>query len=200
MRQRRWLELMKDYDLAIHYHPGKANVVADALSRKSGGSVAVLLTQRDELLKDIERLQLEILVKETREGVVQVSQVSIDFDLHKEIKEAQLKDDQVIRIVEGVQRGEAQDYSIVKDLLRKGGRIYIPSDFKLKERIMTEAHCTPYTAHPGATKMYQDLRSNFWWEGMKKDIAKFVQRCLICQQVKAEHKKPPGTPYAVANP
>ena len=108
--------------------------------------------------------------------MVQVNQVSIDFDLHREIKEAQLKDDQVIKIVERVQRGETQDYSIVKDLLRKGGRIYIPSDFKLKERIMTEAHCTPYTAHPGATKMYQDLRTNFWWEGMKKDIAKFVQR------------------------
>ena len=85
-----------------------------------------------------------------------------------------------------------QIFTIVKDLLRKGSRIYIPSDFKLKERIMTEAHCTPYTAHPGATKMYQDLRTNFWWEGMKKDIARFVQRCLICQQVKAEHKKPPG--------
>ena len=49
-------------------------------------------------------MQLEIVVKETREGMVQVNQVSIDFDLHKEIKEAQLKDDQVIRIVEGVQR------------------------------------------------------------------------------------------------
>ena len=57
---------------------------------------------------------------------------------------------------------------------------------------MREAHCTPYTAHPGATKMYQDLRANFWWEGMKDDIARFVQKCLICQQVKAEHKKPPG--------
>ena len=192
MRQRRWLELMKDYDLAIHYHPGKANVVADALSRKSGGSVAALLTQQDKLLKDIERLQLEVLVRETQEEVTRVSQVSIDFDLHKEIKEAQLKDDQVSRIVEGIQRGEAQDYSIVKDLLRKEDRIYIPSDFRLKERIMAEAHSTPYTAHPGATKMYQDLRSNFWWEGMKKDVAKFVQRCLICQRVKAEHKKPPG--------
>ena len=57
---------------------------------------------------------------------------------------------------------------------------------------MREAHCTPYTTHPEATKMYQDLRSNYWWEGMKDDIARFVQKCLICQQVKVEHKKPPG--------
>jgi len=57
---------------------------------------------------------------------------------------------------------------------------------------MTETHCTPYTAHLRTTKMYQDLQSNFWWEGMKNDIAKFAQRCQICQQVKAEHKKPSG--------
>jgi len=57
---------------------------------------------------------------------------------------------------------------------------------------MAEAHHISYAVHPGATKMYQDLRTNFWWEGMKKDIANFVLKCLTCQQVKAEHKKPPG--------
>jgi len=161
MRQKRWLELMKDYELTIHYHPGKANVVADALSRKSGGSLAVLLTQQTGLLKEIEKMQLEVLIKEPRWGIGQVNQVSIGFDLYEEIKEAQLKDDQVAKNIERVQRGETQDFTIVRDLLRKGSRIYIPPDFGLKERIMTEAHCTPYTAHLGTTKMYQDLRTNF---------------------------------------
>jgi len=62
----------------------------------------------------------------------------------------------------------------------------------LKEETMAEAHHTPYTVHHGAMKMYQDLQTNFWWDGMKKDIANFLQRCLTCQQIKAEHKKPPG--------
>ena len=66
MRQRRWLELMKDYDLDIHYHPGKANVVANALSRKFGGSLAVLLTQQTGMLQEMERMQLEVLIREPR--------------------------------------------------------------------------------------------------------------------------------------
>jgi len=68
-----------------------------------------------------------------------------------------------------VQRGETQDFTIVRGLLRRGGQICIPPDLELKEQIMTETHCTPYTAHPGTTKMYQDLRSNFWWERMNDD-------------------------------
>ena len=57
---------------------------------------------------------------------------------------------------------------------------------------MNEANCTPYTAHPGSTKVYQDLRHSFWWDRMNEDIAKYVHKCLVCQHVKAEHKKPPG--------
>ena len=64
MRQRWWLELIKDYDLQIHYHPGKANTVADALSRKSTGNLACLLTERNELLLDLERMEVEIVLHE----------------------------------------------------------------------------------------------------------------------------------------
>ena len=100
-------------------------------------------------------MQIEVLIKEPRWRIRQVNQVSISFDLYEEIKEAQQKDDQIAKNIERVQRGEIQDFIIVRDLLRKGSRIYIPPDVELKERIMTEAHCTPYTAHPGTTKMYR---------------------------------------------
>ena len=86
MRQRIWLELMKDYDLTIHYHPGKANVVTDALSQKLGGSLAALLTQQTSLLKEIEKMQVEVLMKEPMLGISQVNQVSIKFDLYEKIK------------------------------------------------------------------------------------------------------------------
>jgi len=61
---------------------------------------------------------------------------------------------------------------------------------EIKEEIMVKAHSTIYTAHPGGTKMCQDLRDNFWWDRIKKDIAKFTQKCQVCQPVKAEHMKP----------
>ena len=57
---------------------------------------------------------------------------------------------------------------------------------------MIEAHMTPYVLHPGSTKMYQDLKQNFWWNSMMKDIARCVQSCLMCQQVKVEHQRPDG--------
>ncbi|KAD4982231.1 hypothetical protein E3N88_18902 [Mikania micrantha] len=57
---------------------------------------------------------------------------------------------------------------------------------------MEEAHKSKYSIHPGATKMYRDLRVNYWWPGMKRDIAKYVENCLTCLQVKAEHQKPYG--------
>ena len=58
--------------------------------------------------------------------------------------------------------------------------------------ILTESHSSPYAFHPGGTKMYNDLKKLFWWSGMKRDISKFVSRCLVCQQVKAEHQVPSG--------
>ena len=57
---------------------------------------------------------------------------------------------------------------------------------------MEEAHFSAYSIHPGSTKMYHDLKNTYWWNGMKKDIAKFMSKCLTCQQVKLEHQRPSG--------
>ena len=57
---------------------------------------------------------------------------------------------------------------------------------------MHEAHNTPYSVHPGTAKMYQDLKGLFWWPGMKRDVVKYVEKCLTCQKIKAEHQRPAG--------
>ena len=63
----------------------------------------------------------------------------------------------------------------------------------LRKLIMEEAHCYAYAMHLGSTKIYHTIKENYWWSGMKRDIAGFMARCLVCQQVKTEHQRPTGT-------
>ena len=76
--------------------------------------------------------------------------------------------------------------------LRYRGRIVVPQLTDLREEIFREFHCSRFAVHPGGTKMYQDLRRQYYWSGMKRHVGDFVRRCLTCQQVKAEHQKPVG--------
>ena len=84
------------------------------------------------------------------------------------------------------QNGKQGDFKLDEnEILRCNGRVCVPSNEEVRKQLMEEAHRAPYSEHPGVTKMYQDLRKVYWWPGMKKDIAEFVQKCLTCQQVKA---------------
>nr|GFC10139.1 retrotransposon protein, putative, Ty3-gypsy subclass [Tanacetum cinerariifolium] len=99
MRQRRWLELLKDYDTNIQYHPGKANVVADALSRKSG--MIAGLKVEEEIIRDLERLDIELYVRE-QHGYR--ASLRIEPDLISQIKEAQKEDSEIWTIVENLNK------------------------------------------------------------------------------------------------
>ena len=68
----------------------------------------------------------------------------------------------------------------------------VPHSTYLREEILKEFHYSRFSVHPGGTKMYQDLRRQYYWSGIKRHVGDFVQRCLTCQQVKAEHQKPAG--------
>ncbi|GJT69245.1 putative reverse transcriptase domain-containing protein [Tanacetum coccineum] len=70
--------------------------------------------------------------------------------------------------------------------------IWVPVYGNLRTLIMNKAHATRYSLHPGADKMYYDLRGLYWWPRIKKDIAMYVSKCLTCSKVKAEHQKPSG--------
>ena len=87
-----------------------------------------------------------------------------------------------------------RNFSITQNrVLTMRGSAYVPGVDDLRKLIMEEAHCFAYAMHPGNTKMYRTIKGNYWWSGMKKDIADFVARCLICQQVKATYQRPSGT-------
>ena len=90
---------------------------------------------------------------------------------------------------------ENEEPEFVRDatgLIRFKGRIGIPESSDLKKAVLEEAHKSRLSFHPGMTKMYQDLKQNFWWNGMKRDVAEFVAKCLTCQKAKVEHQKPAG--------
>ncbi|GJX99418.1 putative reverse transcriptase domain-containing protein [Tanacetum coccineum] len=171
MRQRRWLELLSDYNCEIRYHPGKANVVADALSRK----------------ERVKPLRVRALV------------MTIGLNLPKQILEAQpeaLKPENLT--AEDVGGMLRQDLTKERLKPRADGtlclnnRSWLPCYGDLRALIMHESHKSKYSIHPGSDKMYQDLKSLYWWPNMKADITTYVSKCLTCSKVKAEHQKPFG--------
>ncbi|GJX16242.1 putative reverse transcriptase domain-containing protein [Tanacetum coccineum] len=166
-----------DYDYEIRYHLGKANVVADALSRK----------ERDQPLR------------------VRALVMTIGLDLPKQILNAQtearkpenIKNEDVGgMLVENAKNPEAIRTEKLEPradgTLCLNGRSWLPCYGDLRTVIMHESHKSKYSIHPGSDKMYQDMKKLYWWPNMKADIATYVSKCLTCAKVKAEHQRPSG--------
>ncbi|GKE58722.1 putative reverse transcriptase domain-containing protein [Tanacetum coccineum] len=175
MRQRHWLELLSDYDCEIRYHPVKANVVADALSRK----------------ERVKPLRVRALV------------MTIGLDLPKRILDAQIEARKPENLKSEDVGGMLIENSKDPEKPRKeklepradgtlclNNRSWLPRYGDLRTLIMHKSHKSKYSVHPGSDKMYQDMKQLYWWPNMKADIATYVSKCLTCLRVKAEHQKP----------
>ena len=73
--------------------------------------------------------------------------------------------------------------------LKYQGSLFVPDVYGLRDPIIVEAHGSRYSIHQGTTKMHHDLREIYWWEGLKRDIEKFVVKCQNCQYVKVKDLK-----------
>ncbi|GKB18842.1 putative reverse transcriptase domain-containing protein [Tanacetum coccineum] len=176
-RQRRWLELLSDYDCKIRYHLGKANVVANALSRK-------------ERINPLRVRELDM---------------TIGLDLPKKILKAQTEARKPENIKNEDVRGMLIENSKDPEKLRTkklepradgtlclNERSWLPCYGDLRTVIMHESYTSKYSIHPGSDKMYQDMKKLYWWPNMKANNATYVSKCLTCAKVKAEHQRTLG--------
>jgi hypothetical protein len=186
LRQRQWLELIKDYDLRLKYHPGKANVVAEALNCKKYCNASFARRMRPKLRREIEYLNL---------GMVNEATVTTEVKptLEAEIREGQLEDAKLKEIRQLMRDNKTSDFlEDSQGTLWLGKRICVPNLKYIKELILREAHDSAYSIHPGSTKMYKDLKPRYWWYSMKRDATEYVTLCDTCQRVKAIQQRPVG--------
>ncbi|KAJ8764933.1 hypothetical protein K2173_010398 [Erythroxylum novogranatense] len=110
------------------------------------------------------------------------------------------RDPKLVRLMDRVRSGLTSEFELRDGTLWMGQRLCVPDVDELRREILEEAHVAAYAMHPGVTKMYNTLKLNFWWPGMKRQVTKFVSRCLTCQQVKAEHQASVGRLHSLPIP
>ena len=161
-RQKRWLQLLCEYDFDIHYVAGKENKVADALSRRP--MCNLLSVVRSDLINQI---QSEVCNDPFYSNIISF--------LNSHVGE----------MFEG-------KFHLYKGNLYDDDRLCVSTNSTLKQQILWECHNTPFAGHPGFNKTYAKVKSSFFWPNMRVDILLYVRECLQCQQVKVEQKRLPG--------
>jgi hypothetical protein len=142
--------------MEIHYHPGKAKIVADALSRKMYCNNLMVKEEQPGLHEELEKLRIEIMDRG------QANELRVTYDLEDRIRRAQKSCAEIKDLWELMKEGKAEDYRLDEQgTVWLKDRICVPQDKELLEQIMREAHDSRYSIHPGSTKMYKDSKTRY---------------------------------------
>ena len=165
-------------------------MVADALSHKSHYHCLEEESFNKTLCNEMRKLTVEMVPQGS------LNHLAIEPTIQESVISAQLRDKGVKIIKQELAQGE-EKYKCFhldhKGVLWFDNRIVVPKDHQLRRQILDEARLSKFSIHPGSTKMYQDLRQNYWWTRMKREIAKYVSECDVCHRIKASHLKVAGT-------
>lgn len=163
--------------------------MADAFSQKSLHMSTMMVRE----LEVIEQLRDMSLICEMTLQSMMLAMLKINNDFLNDIKESQKLYMRLVDLMVGSKQTESTNFKVDEQgVLRFRDIIYVPNEVELKKMILEEIHRSSLSIHPGATKMYQDLKKIFWWSAMKQDVAQFVYACLTGQKSKVEHQKPVG--------
>ncbi|WRX12107.1 Reverse transcriptase domain - like 10 [Theobroma cacao] len=170
LRQRRWMELLKDYDCTILYHPDRRSLIREM---HGFGDIGV----------HFEVSETNALLAHFR-----VRPILIDH-----IREAQSKDEFVSKALEDPKGKKGEMFTRgTNGVLRDGTRLYVPNSDGLRTEILEEVHMAAYVVHLRVTKMYQDLREVYWWEDLRKKYLSLFLSAQFVSRLRQSSKGPQG--------
>jgi hypothetical protein len=148
LRQRRWLDLIKDYDLGINYHPRKANVVVGALTCRSHVSQLVVDSMPFELCKEFDKVNLRI------DANMEATEMEVGSNLLQGIRKGQVEDEKIQEIKSNIKEEKSYGFSEDEEgVLCYKGMICVPNVKELRDNMLHEAHESAYSIHLGGNKM-----------------------------------------------
>ena len=171
------MEFLEQYDFTLQYHPGKANAVADALSRQAKDTMMCALFDESDAMSIVSEFGLRLTETTDRATLYTIR---AEPELIGKVIQSQQGNPRTRKFVARATKGKSNVWSLgTQNELRHRGRLYVPTE--MRNEVLKELLNSPLAVHPGGNKMYKDLRRTFWWPSLKRSIEQFVARCLTCQ-------------------